>query len=80
VRPELAVLPRIAQEVDDFGQFLLRLVDPGHVREGRMLLRRLILLRLRTPEREHAAGCAAGPPDQPDPQCDEENRRAEADE
>src|SRR5207249_4926238 len=44
---ELAVLVRVAEEVDDLAQLFLRLVDAGHVRERDLVTGRLITLRPR---------------------------------
>ena len=56
-RAELAVLVRVAEEVDDLGQLLLRLVDAGDVRERDALGRRLVLLRLRGRRRRTCCRC-----------------------
>ena len=48
---ELAVLLGLAQEVDDLGQLLLRLVDSRDVVEGHVAARRLIAARSRAAER-----------------------------
>src|SRR5207253_534333 len=49
-RTETAVLFRLAQEVDDLAQLLLRLVDPGDIGKRHTVARRLIETRFRPAE------------------------------
>ena len=79
--PSLRYFVGIAEEVDDFGELLLRLLDPGDVVERDALLRGLVLLRLRASEAaEHAAACTAGAAHEPDEESEEEQRRPEVEE
>ena len=79
---EPQVLVGVAEEVDDLGQLLLGLVDPGDVLERDALLGALDAPRARAPERHQPAGAAAGGAggatrDEHEQQ-DQQQRRAEA--
>ena len=71
------VLVGVAEEVDDLGQFLLGLVDAGHVLEVDVLIRRLHPLRPGAAERGHPAADAAAASHQPHEQPHEQQHRAE---
>ena len=78
---QLQVLVGVLEEVDDLGQLLLGLVDPGDVVEGDVLIGGLDAPRARAPERHQPAGAAAaggGAAHEEDDQQDEQQRRAEA--
>ena len=78
--PSCAVLVGVAQEVDDLGELLLRLVDAGDVGERHLVARRLVALRTRRGRSaEHALHVPRAPRD-PDEEADEQDRRPEADE
>src|SRR5581483_6402693 len=62
---EPPVLVRVAQEVDDLGQLLLRLVDARNVGEGDRLVARLVAVSLRAAEAARQPR-AAHPADQPE--------------
>src|SRR5207302_4542999 len=74
---ETTVLLRVAEEVDDLRQLLLRLVDPGDVRERDGAASRRVAPRLRTPETPKH-GAAGRAPEEPEEEEQEEDRGAEA--
>ena len=76
---EPAVLLRVAQEVDDLGQLLLRLVDAGDVGERHGLAARLVAARAGAAQR---ACCprAAHPAEDPEQEQQQDDRRTEAEE
>ena len=74
---EPLVLLRIAEEVDDLGQLLLRLVDARDVGERDAVLRRLVAPRPRAAEPAEHVLHVAGAAHQPEEQEDEEDGRAE---
>ena len=82
-RAERACTCRVAEEVDDLGELVLHLVDAGDVGErGPRARLRLVPLGPRSADPAEAAEPAAGrrhPPEEPDAQADEQQRRAEAD-
>jgi hypothetical protein len=64
-RAEPDVLLRVAEEVDDLRELVLRLVDPRHVGEGDPDPRRLVAAGARAAERpEHALDVAGAPHEQ----------------
>ena len=76
-----AVALGITQEVDDFREFGLRLVDPGDVVERDADLFRVHAARLRFPEateRPHAACALGGAFVEQHEQADDQQRRTEA--
>ncbi len=75
---QLAVLVRVAEEVDDLAQLLLGLVDARDVCEGDLVAGRLVAASTRSSERAEDVLHAAGPAEQPEQEEDEENRRPEA--
>ena len=75
---QLAVLVRVAEEVDDLAQLLLRLVDSGDVGEGDLVARRLVAAGTRSSERAEDVLHVARPAEQPEQEEDEEDRRPEA--
>src|SRR5207253_6676269 len=77
---EPAVLVGMAEKVDDLGQLLLRLVDPGDVREGDLLPARLVAPGARAAEGAKQVLHVPCPSRGPDDQRYEQDRRAEADE
>ena len=74
---ELSVLLGMAEEVDDFRQLLLRLLDPRDVGERDAIPGGLIATGARAAEAAERVLHAPGAPHQPEEQSNEENRRAE---
>src|SRR5207253_8541097 len=73
---ELAVLLRIAQEVDDLDELRFRLLDAGDILERDPVAARLVPPRARATERsEHVLRTST--PHQPDEEHDEQDRGAE---
>src|SRR5919106_840903 len=78
-RPQPAVAVGVLQEVDDLDELLLRLVDAGHVGEGRSPFGHLVPLRPRSAQPADAAGAGGGRPAyEHDEEAHEEERRPEA--
>jgi hypothetical protein len=76
---ELLELARVLQEVDDLGDFLLRLLDPGDVGEGHihLILAQEARAALAEGHGPPPSGCALHLPQHVDEDHDEEQRRRE---
>ena len=75
---QLAVLGRLAEEVDDLAQLVLGLLDAGDVREGDLVARGLVAAGSRPSERAEGVLHVAGPAEEPEEQEDEQDRRPES--